>query len=330
MHCKSCLIEGLEYEIRFEGNHNQSVIPNIINHLNRRKIDVKVQDNLLFIKEMGVNELIDFCRDHMQLALVYFRLPNQEWKPLSTIQETLDMQWIDEVIKKKQLTCYFQPIVDERENIFAYEILSRFVKEDGTLIYPDVIFEAARKRGRLYALDRLCRLTAVKSAAKIKDKKVFINFIPTSIYSPEFCLQSTTRLANTLGINPSQLCFEVVETERVDDVNHLKEILSYYKEKGFEYALDDVGEGYNTIEMIEDITPHYMKLDMQFVQGVAVDFNKQQVAKSMLRKSIELGSIPLAEGIESKEDFEWLKREGYKLFQGYLFGKPTPEIDDVI
>jgi EAL domain-containing protein (putative c-di-GMP-specific phosphodiesterase class I) len=158
----------------------------------------------------------------------------------------------------------------------------------------------------------------------LKGEKAFINFIPTSIYSPEFCLRSTTELADQLGVDPHRLVFEVVETEQVDDLDHLKKILAYYKEKGFEYALDDVGEGYSTIEMLADLKPNYMKLDMQYVQGVAHDAGKQSVALQFLEKAVEIGSVPLAEGIEERADFDWLKEQGYQLFQGYYFGKPSP------
>ena len=116
-----------------------------------------------------------------------------------------------------------------------------------------------------------------------------------------------------------------MESEQVDDINHLKSILDYYNKKGFQYALDDVGEGYNTLEMLGDIKPHYMKLDMKYVQGVNKNFEKQNTARQFLKKALEIGATPLAEGIETQEDFEWLKQIGYKLFQGYLFGKPSIE-----
>lgn len=132
-------------------------------------------------------------------------------------------------------------------------------------------------------------------------------------------------LANKLGVDPQQLVFEVVETEQVDDVDHLCDILNFYREKGFQYALDDVGEGYSTIELLSDLKPHYMKLDMQYVQGVAEDESKQQTASRFLEKALEVGSIPLAEGVETKADFDWLKERGYQLFQRYYFGKPAKE-----
>lgn len=324
MSCKSCLIEEIEYEVKFRGGLLPASIPSIIEHFNRRRMEIKVVGKVLYLKESGVKEFVDFWTDHMNEEETYFRVQHQDWRPLSDLGKVLEMQWIDEVIKKELITSYFQPIVNEKEEVFAYEILARFKREDGTLIYPSDIFMAAKNRGRLYALDRLCRMTAVRNAVVLKNKKAFINFIPTSIYSPEYCLQSTVKIARETGVDPSQLVFEVVETEKVDDVEHLKRILTYYKERGFEYALDDVGEGFSTIEMLEDIAPHYMKLDMQFVQGVARDLKKQQTANQLLQKALKIDSIPLAEGVELREDFEWLKQTGYQLFQGYLFGKPAP------
>ncbi|TWT00474.1 EAL domain-containing protein [Planomicrobium sp. CPCC 101079] len=323
MECNSCSVASLKFEIRFEGETNLSEIEQITNHLERREIIYSMKEPVLQTDEKGAKEFLDFCNHFLEKDKVAFRINREKWQPISELQNVFNMEWIDDVISNERLICHYQPIVTETEEIFAYELLSRFHNKDGSTIYPNEIFPAAKSRGRLYALDRICRMTAVKHAVLLKDKKAFINFIPTSIYSPEFCLRSTTNLANQLGVNPKQLVFEVVETEKVDDVDHLKKILSFYKEKGFQYALDDVGEGHSTIELLADLRPHYMKLDMQYVQGVANDVLKQEVALKFLKKASEVGSIPLAEGVEERADFDWLKQQGYKLFQGYLFGKPA-------
>lgn len=322
MPCKSCLVLELQFDILLKESKNLSMIPILVNHFQRRDLMIKVNDNQVIINESGVRELLDFSEHFMDIENLYFRFEENDWKPIKEIENILDMKWIDEVIHRKSIVSYSQPIDNSNEEIYAYEVLSRFTREDGTLIYPNEVFTAAKSRGRLYALDRLCRMAAVSYSAVLK-KKTFINFIPTSIYSPEFCLQSTVKLANTLGIDPNQLVFEVVESEQVDDIEHLKSILNYYKDKGFKYALDDVGEGYSTLEMLKDIQPHYMKLDMKYVQGVSADHEKKKIAQMFLEKAIEVSATPLAEGIESREDFEWLKQCGYQLFQGYLFGKPS-------
>ncbi|UTR12804.1 EAL domain-containing protein [Evansella sp. LMS18] len=324
MECRGCSVHELSYEIKLDGLGNKAVQQEVINHLDRRGMDVQAKGNILTVNEPGVLELLDFCHHHLNVEEASFRLADKNWLPLSEVESVLELQWIDEVISKELITCFYQPIVTRDEEVYGYELLARFKREDGSFIFPGEIFGAAKTRGRLYALDRLCRMTAVRYAERLGNKKAFINFIPTSIYAPEYCLRSTIGLATQLGIDPAQLVFEVVETEKVDDTAHLKRILHYYKERGFKYALDDVGEGYNTFEMLEKLRPDYMKLDMKFVQGVAVDLEKQEAAARLLAKAAETGSVPLAEGVETKEDFEWLKDKGYELFQGYYFGKPAP------
>ncbi|MFD1031645.1 EAL domain-containing protein [Metaplanococcus flavidus] len=325
MECNNCSVAELKFDIKLEGETNLSLMDMIVHHLQRRDMEITRKDNRLLMKEPGAQEFLDFCLHLMEPERVQFRIDKGEWNGIEEMEQVFKTEWIDEVIRKELLVCHYQPIVTANEEIFAYEMLARFHHEDGTIIYPNEIFPAAKSRSRLYALDRVCRMAAVRHAAVLKDVKAFINFIPTSIYSPEFCLRSTTNLANELGVDPRQLVFEVVETEKVDDIEHLREILAFYKKKGFQYALDDVGEGYSTIELLADLKPHYMKLDMQYVQGVAEDAGKQKTALRFLEKALEVGSIPLAEGVETKEDFEWLKERGYQLFQGYYFGKPAKE-----
>lgn len=323
MKCNACSVGSLQFEARVEGERNLAIFPEVVRHMERNGALLRGEGDSLVVKEAGMKDFLDFCYDHMEPDVIFFRLDGGSWRPLAEAEETLESEWIDEVIRKELVTCHAQPIIDTKGEIYAHEMLARFYREDGSLIYPGEIFGAARKRDRLYALDRICRMAAVR-AASFTDKKAFINFIPTSIYSPEFCLKSTTRLADRLGVDPGRLVFEVVETENVEDTDHLKRILSFYKEKGFRYALDDVGEGYSTLELLSDLQPHYMKLDMKYVQGVAADPQKQQIASAFLTEAKKLGSVPLAEGIEAEEDFEWLKANGYQLFQGYLFGKPAP------
>ncbi|HEY9577998.1 MAG TPA: EAL domain-containing protein [Pseudobacillus sp.] len=321
--CQACHPLELHYQIRFSGKENLHYFPQVVAYLDKNNLLVRYKKDIIVVKESGVAGLYDFFADHMDINQLSFRVDHREWRPIHELPVLIESQWIDEVIAKQSVTCHIQPIVDSEEQIFAYEMLSRLTGESGQFISPAEAFAAAKSRNRTYALDRICRLAAVRQAARIKEK-VFINFIPTSIYSPEHCLQSTVHLANLLGIEPSQFVFEVVETEEVEDMDHLRKVLTYYKEKGFHYALDDVGAGFSTVEVLEELAPHYMKLDMKYVQGISIDPLKQQAADAMLQAALRTGAVPLAEGVEEQEDFNWLKNIGYELFQGYLFGKPAP------
>ncbi|KAB8137531.1 EAL domain-containing protein [Gracilibacillus oryzae] len=324
MSCTNCVIGDMQIELKVGTSEDSKLFDLLKSHI-RRHLDIQMDQDKIWINEEILKDVYAFCFDHIDSEKVMYRVSGQDWKTIDLAEQLFGSDWIDEVIKKRQVVSFYQPIVTREKKIYAYELLARFMDENGKMIFPNEIFSAARNRGRLYALDKVCRLTAVKHAAKIKGAKAFINFIPTSIYSPEHCLESTTMLAEQLNLAKDSLVFEVVETDKVDDIEHLKDVLKYYHHKGFAYALDDVGEGYSTVDMLHELAPKYMKLDMKYVQGVAESVEKQQKATILLNKALEIGSIPLAEGVETEKDFIWLKEKGFQLFQGYLFGKPEKE-----
>lgn len=321
--CKACMPTALYYNIKFLSEDNLKHFSQIEKYLENGNLLIKAKDDVLTVREEAIAGLYDYFKDNMDPTNIVFRLDRKEWRPIEDSLVLLDSQWIDKVILEESVTFHIQPIVTADEAIYAHEMLARFTDDKGDNIGPYDVFQAAKKRNRTYALDRVCRMSAVRNAALI-DTKAFINFIPTSIYSPEHCLRSTVELAEELGIESSRFVFEVVETEKIDDLGHLKNILTYYRKKGFQYALDDVGEGFSTIEVLKELAPYYMKLDMKYVRGISIDEDKQKVALKFLEAALSVDAVPLAEGVEDKEDFEWLKESGYQLFQGYYFGKPAP------
>lgn len=248
-------------------------------------------------------------------------------KPLQMYINLFDDQDFFDIVNNESLTSHFQPIIDINTNsIYAYESLTRGVKEDGSLMYPDELFKKSHRNDYHFKLDRLCRESALKTAATKKiNQKVFINFIPTTIYDPEFCLQSTVKWANQLEFDPSQIVFEVVETEQVKDQAHLKKILEYYRSKGFKIALDDVGEGYSSLNMLIELQPDIIKIDRNIIDSIDKNELKQSVYKALYNLTREHDITILAEGIETQEELATIKNIGVDLAQGYYFAKPTAE-----
>ncbi|MFS0725315.1 EAL domain-containing protein [Paenibacillus sp. 1P07SE] len=324
--CASCYPAEPIYELRVEGRPNLEVLAGMTAMLPPMERHGEGDWQQLRLREQDLIGLADFGADHMELERMYYRsLADPQWQPFTRIGETLAARWVDDVILHERVVSWAQPILDAQGGLYAHEMLARFEQPDGSLLSPGEVFAAAKSRNRLYALDKLCRMQAIRSSVHLP-KKVFINFIPTSIYSPEHCLRSTIALSRELGFEPSKFVFEVVETEQVEDYKHLKTILDYYQARGFQYALDDVGAGYSTIELLEDLKPHYMKLDRSYVDGVAAHEEKQVTALQMLAAARGAGAVPLAEGVEREADFAWLRNQGYELFQGYLFGRPEPVV----
>lgn len=322
MPCPHCTIVG--QKITF--SVNDTIINLIHTHFTQQDFPIDIKDHQLTTHEQGARELVDFLEAMDLTTNVEFQINNYDWLPLNEFKNYQDASWVDDLLFEPYIRMHFQPIIKPNGEIYAYEMLSRFVDKDGQRIFPDVMFPAAKMRGRTFALDRICRIHAVRQVKRLlPNQKAFINFIPTAIYSPEFCLKTTTDLAHALEIDSSRFVFEVVETEQVKDTDHLQSILHYYQQNGFEYALDDVGSGYNTLTFLKNIQPPYIKLDLTFVRDVDTDLEKQRVATEILKLRDQFGAMALAEGVETLAEFHWLKQAGFDLFQGYLFGKPESE-----
>lgn len=231
-----------------------------------------------------------------------------------------------DLLRDDRLLTHFQPIVPARDPdaLFAYECLLRGYERDGTLIPPAGIFDRARDANLLYYLDRAARLRAIASVAAHRlASKVFINFNPTSIYNPSFCLRTTIAALADAGIAPEQVVFEVVESEQMHDTDHLVRILTTYRRAGFGVALDDLGSGFGSLTLLERLRPDYVKLDMGLVRNVHANPFRATVLQKLLEAAHELGVRTVAEGVEHREEFHWLRDHGADYLQGWLFGRPA-------
>ena len=234
-------------------------------------------------------------------------------------------KWLLQVLNENALGTMFQPIVsrDAPHIPFAHECLLRWRRPDGTMGPPGALFEAAGDAGLLFHLDRAAReVHARNAAAQSVGTKLFLNFTPTSIYDPRNCLKSTLAVIDEVGLSRDQIVFEVIETERVDDVDHLKNILSYYQENGFQVALDDLGAGHATLQMLGQLRPDLVKLDMDLVRDVHADRFKGELVRRIIELAHEFDIQVVAEGIEYAEEAAWLTSQKVDFMQGYYFAKP--------
>lgn len=228
-------------------------------------------------------------------------------------------------IQHGRLISHLQPIISfESKEVYAYESLLR-AKDPSASFSPGKLFDVASKTGLHSLLDQRAREEAIKAReGKIPSGiKSFINFLPSTIYNPDFCLQHTFRIVEKHKINPEDLVFEVVETEKITDVHHLKSVLDRYKKEGMKVALDDVGSGFSTLDMFELLRPDYIKIDRSYITNCDQDQAKQDFLKEANDRAHALGIVTLAEGIERIEEAQVCESLGYDLGQGYLFGKPS-------
>ena len=231
-------------------------------------------------------------------------------------------------IQHGQIVSYLQPIISlNSKELYGYESLLR-TKDPNFTLSPWSLFDVAAKTGLHSLLDQRAREEAVKArVGKVPaGTKSFINFLPSTIYNPDFCLQHTFKIVEKYQVNPEDLVFEVVETEKIEDVNHLKKVLDRYKKEGMKVALDDVGSGFSTLDMLELLRPDYVKIDRSYITNCDQDQTKIDFLKEASDLAHALGIITLAEGIERIEEAQVCASLGYDLGQGYLFGKPAENV----
>ena len=222
-------------------------------------------------------------------------------------------------------TMAFQPIVDvEGRRVFGYEALVRGLEGQGAGSMLAQVTEKNR-----YAFDQNCRVKAITLASQLglprTGAMLSINFMPGAVYSPAACIQLTLKTAAACGFPLQKLVFEITEGEEVRDRTHLRNIVGEYRRHGFKVALDDFGAGFCGLNLLADFPADIIKLDMELTRNLEQRPAALIIVKQMVELSRALGSILIAEGIETLQEFHALRRCGIRFMQGYLFAKPAVE-----
>ncbi|MEJ5299745.1 MAG: EAL domain-containing protein [Thermodesulforhabdaceae bacterium] len=311
----------------------------LLDKLRKAKINLQVEETLFTVPNRNFTELVNLLTDLSEVEQEGIKVCYSSGelsisslisclKPLKYFVSTLTHSEYLSMLKDNRFKVYFHPIVNFKEReVFGFECLIRGVNENGEIVSPAFLFEAARQTDTLFYLDRTCRENAIKAArTKItKGFNIFVNFLPTVIYDPVFCLQTTVKLANQLNMDPQNLIFEIVETEKVKDIKHLKRILDFYMQHGFRVALDDIGTGYSSLDVFIKLYPNFIKIGRDLIEDLDRKSLKRDVVRAMVDVAEKNGIEVIAEGVERKEEAETLSEIGVNIMQGFLFAKPGPE-----
>lgn len=214
----------------------------------------------------------------------------------------------------------FQPIVDCVERrVVAYEALVRGPNGEGAA----TVFQQVNSNN-LYRFDQTCRTKAIATAARLgMSCRLNINFTPNAVYKPELCIRTSLCAAEEYGFPIKQIQFEVTESEEVLDRAHLVNIFKTYERLGFSTAIDDFGACYSGLDLLAEYQPDVLKLDRELISDITQYPAKQAIVRGMLLMTRELNIELLAEGVETRDEYHWLRQQGVRLFQGYYFAKPA-------
>ncbi len=227
-----------------------------------------------------------------------------------------------DLLRGQGLSGALQPIVDMRtREPVAYEWLGRGRHPDLPQS-PIHLFQMAARLDRESELSQAFRDHGIKTvSARYKGTTLFVNTHPKETFDEGF-LQALARLQD----DPSapRLVVEVHETA-VMEVERMKELAARLKDIGVRFAYDDFGAGQARLNELGEVPAHFVKFDMGLIRGIDMaSERKQKVVGDLVRLVTDLGSVPLAEGVETEAEAEVCRLMGFKLVQGYLTGKPVP------
>ena len=229
-----------------------------------------------------------------------------------------------DILVSRKVTAVYQPIVDfSSGEILGWEALSRG-PEQGPFRSPVMLFDAAERLGRLFALEKLCREKAINNLGGIApSQKLFLNINPKTVVDPEFTPGKTLELMERAGLEPENIVFEITERHSVQDFGLFYKALDHYRSQGFKVAVDDAGAGFSGLTTIAQIQPDYIKIDMTLVRGIDRDPVKRALMETLVGFADKIGSRIIAEGIETKAEAACLLDIGVHFGQGYYLGRPA-------
>jgi EAL domain-containing protein (putative c-di-GMP-specific phosphodiesterase class I) len=226
------------------------------------------------------------------------------------------------LLRGQGLSGALQPIVDMRtRELFAHEWLGRGLHPDLPQS-PIRLFQMAAHLDRESELSQAFRDYGIKTvAARMKGATLFVNTHPKETFDEAF-LQALAALRD--DPDAPRLVVEVHETA-VMEIARMKELAARLKDIGVRFAYDDFGAGQARLNELGEVPAHFVKFDMGLIRGIDMaSERKQKVVGDLVRLVTELGSVPLAEGVETEAEAEVCRLMGFKLVQGYLTGKPVP------
>ncbi len=221
------------------------------------------------------------------------------------------------LISGEGLSMAVQPIVDLRSGtVHAYEALARFGQ--GGTDSPLHWFSLAEEFGERDALERACLRAALELlAVRPVDTRVAVN-----LSAPVLLDQRTLRMLERPG-DLSGLIIEVTEEALVQSEAQLHTAIAPLRARGARLAVDDMGAGYSGLRQITTVQPSYLKLDRSLVSGIDGDDDRAALVEALVGYAEHVGSLLVAEGIESPAELRTLLELGVPLAQGFYLGRPA-------
>ncbi len=279
------------------------------------------------------DDIDDF--DNIVAAIRYFaKMERSAGHINERIREKQVETAIERGLKNNSFEVYYQPIRDlDRDTFVTAEALVRLTDPELGPISPGEFIPIAENNGTIVAIGNFVLETVCKFISENDMEELGLHYIELNL-SVIQCLQkdfieTVERIVGKYSIDPKYLCLEVTETASNYSPKVFTRNLAALGERGYALALDDFGTGYANIERMVTSDFRIVKFDKEMTQYSTGEERLQEVFEKMQNVIHSMDSMVVAEGVETKEQYEYLKSIGCDYIQGYYFSKPVPQEDFV-
>jgi diguanylate cyclase (GGDEF)-like protein len=227
-------------------------------------------------------------------------------------------------IERDELKLYFQPEARVKGEVVAFEALARWHHPIRGSILPSIFIPLAEESGSIITIGEWVLREACREAASWSTPfRVGVNLSPVQFRHGDIPTLVHSILLET-GLSPSRLELEVTEGVLIDDFSRTVSILRRLKALGVRIAMDDFGTGYSSLSYLQAFPFDKIKIDQRFISNLNHDAQSATIVRAVIGLARGLDIPVLAEGVETKEQLEFLAAEKCDQVQGYLIGRPEP------
>lgn len=232
-------------------------------------------------------------------------------------------------IQNKEFTLYLQPKYNiEKGTIIGAEALVRWISQENGFISPGDFIPVFENNGFVYEVDKFIWEESCRYLRKWLDEgrevhPISVNVSRIDLYDPKL-VKHLVDLREKYQLPSQYLELEITESAYTEDPEQIITITRQLREAGFVILMDDFGTGYSSLNMLKDIQIDVLKLDMGFLKSSDYSAKGGNILTAILKMAESLKMQTIAEGVETKEQVEFLKGIGCKYVQGFYYSKPLP------
>ena len=236
---------------------------------------------------------------------------------------------IDKAIREGWVTAYYQPLVRVANGrVCDEEALARWIDPVMGFLSPGDFIPVLEDAKLIYKLDLYVLDLVLKKMKIIEENGLYVvpcsvNISRSDFVSCDIVEEIRTRV-DASGISRDKITIEITESSVGEDIEYIRKQVENLNELGFKVWMDDYGSGYSSPEILQSIAFDTIKLDMQFMRQFDKGEKSRIVISEVIRMALALGLETVVEGVETKEQVEFLKEVGATKMQGFYFCKPIP------